>query len=857
MGVAVSSAMVPAFAFAGDLSVTTATTTPVLTSNADGAGAGDVDITTSGSITVSAGETAVTIDSDNSLTNAGAINALELNGGGVAVSADMTGGIDNDGGITTGAAETDTVNVVQGAPAILVNEDIDLGITNSGTIVTYGNVGILIDAATNNIVLGTSPDTGSLFNDGVIASYAYASSTGGTKAISIMGTGFTATLTDGIINDSGASIAAYGYDQDATSIEVGNGGVVSLLNNSGSIIAYTYDDQGVGGTAIGVDVAAGGSLSSLDNSGTITATAAAAGTDAIAIRDMSGTLTSIVNSGTISAAATSTGSATAIDLSSSGAIVDIDNSGTITGDMLFGAGTYSLDSTDGSIFSAFTVDGGALTLSLSGGTVASVSSTLASGGTLALDVDDAIFYVPEGEVFNATSASFGTDSTFYTIYDPVNGTGSGYVSTTGATTFDSGATIDVNFSSYLANNASLLVAEGGSVTDSGAQIGGVSAGYNATLNQIGNQLFLDLARKTAAELGYTGYLAGIYNAAPTALEFDDALGIAIGGIDTVGGLQAAYEQLLPDLTGARERGAVMAQTTSSDAIDSRLSVLRGTTKARNRRRGYGVGWWGRQSFSSITRDGARATGYDGDLFGLTIGYDRSEGNNGGGIAFTYTAGSYGGAMTGPDDSSITSVGLQLYKFHQSGQAYWNLMGGAALNSYDTERRIAVGAVNYQAESDSLGYQGMVGAGAGYLMDLGGLTLTPSLRGDYTYLLMDSYEESGAGGANLDIDSGDFQSLRAKAALRASYATGRNNAFEPYLEGGYTAELLAEDTTVEGRFHSGGSFSLTGEQANESAPFVNAGIIIRMAGGSISAGYEGEFGSDIESHRVAVMASLQF
>ncbi|WP_305668750.1 autotransporter domain-containing protein [Parvibaculum sp.] len=863
-GVSLLGTMAPLGASAGDLSISTATTTPVVTSNADGAGAGDVEVTSSGSLTVGASETAITIDSDNSVTNAGAINALAADGVGIEVSSDTTGGIVNTGTITTGTAQTDTDAVVEGGPAVQVNADLGEGVSNSGTIRSYGSVAVLFEPSLANITVGATADGASLYNEGGIYAYAYDSSAGGTTAVRIGGGGFTTTLTDGIVNDTAGVIGAYGYDQDATAISIQSGAVIGgavSLSNLGTIRASTAAGGGdVGGEAVAIDIALGGDLASIENEGSITATASVDGTNATAIRDASGTLTSIVNSGSITATATDTGQAIAIDLSASSATVLIENEGSISGDMLFGAGAYTLNSTDGTIGSDIAVDGGSLTMTLSGGSVSSMSSTLTSGGTLFLTVDDAIFYVPEGEVFEATTANFGADSTFFTTFDPVNLTTSGYVLTTGATTFDVGATVDVNFTSYLATTASLLIAEGGSIVgDAGIELGGVTAGYNAVLNLIGNQLYLDLERKTAAELGYSGYLAAIYNAAPTALESDDVLGSAIGGIGTEAELEAAYTQLLPDLTGAREKSAVMAQNLANDAIASRLFVLRngeGGTASRGKR-SHTEGWWAKETFSTIKRDGNNVTGYDGDTFALSLGYDSFDGNGGAGISFTYAGSTIGNDRSGSEDSSFVSYALQLYKSFNAGPAYWDLIGGVALNEYEMRRQILIGAVDYLAEADSMGYQGMVSTDAGYRMDMGALMLVPSIRADYTYLLMESYSESGAGGANLDIDSGDFQSLRARAALRASLGLGEKRTVEPYVEGGYSAELLAEDVVVDGRFHSGGAFSLTGEQANESAAFVNAGVIYRMARGSLSGGYGGEFGSDSSSHQLSVTATLQF
>ena len=64
---------------ADDLTISTATTTPVVTSNASNASAGDVTITGAGSIAVTAGQTAITVDSNNDVTNNGAITSNNAN----------------------------------------------------------------------------------------------------------------------------------------------------------------------------------------------------------------------------------------------------------------------------------------------------------------------------------------------------------------------------------------------------------------------------------------------------------------------------------------------------------------------------------------------------------------------------------------------------------------------------------------------------------------------------------------------------------------------------------------------------------------------------------------------------------
>lgn len=112
-----------------------------------------------------------------------------------------------------------------------------------------------------------------------------------------------------------------------------------------------------------------------------------------------------------------------------------------------------------------------------GGDLASIENEGSITATASVDGTDATAIRDASE---ATTANFGADSTFFTTFDPVNMTGSGYVLTTGTTSFDVGATIDVNFTSYLATTASLLIAEGGSIVgDAGIELGGGTAGYNA------------------------------------------------------------------------------------------------------------------------------------------------------------------------------------------------------------------------------------------------------------------------------------------------------------------------------------------------------------------------------------------
>jgi len=159
-------------AIAATVSIGAAQTTPVKTSTASSGAAADISITSAGSIKPTSG-TAVTIDSNNSVTNAGTIGITGANGAiGILANAGTAGTITNSGTITIDETYTRTDTngdgVLDGAWAqgsdrygIRTAGAFTGNIVNSGTITVKGNnsAGISLDG----------PLTGSLTQSGTIA----------------------------------------------------------------------------------------------------------------------------------------------------------------------------------------------------------------------------------------------------------------------------------------------------------------------------------------------------------------------------------------------------------------------------------------------------------------------------------------------------------------------------------------------------------------------------------------------------------------------------------------------------------------------------------------------------------------
>ncbi|WP_150292314.1 autotransporter outer membrane beta-barrel domain-containing protein [Sphingobium estronivorans] len=159
---------------AAETTIGSSTTTAVRTSTAASGGADDVTVSSAGSITLTSGA-AITQDSNNVVSNAGALTITDSNGAtGILAQAGTTGAITNSGTITVDesytATDTNSDGILDGAFAQGANRNgiwIASGaahtgdLVNSGTVTIKGNqsAGIRIDA----------PLTGNLSSSGTIS----------------------------------------------------------------------------------------------------------------------------------------------------------------------------------------------------------------------------------------------------------------------------------------------------------------------------------------------------------------------------------------------------------------------------------------------------------------------------------------------------------------------------------------------------------------------------------------------------------------------------------------------------------------------------------------------------------------
>ena len=233
------------------LSITTSTGTPVSTATAQAGGPANIDVTSTGSINLTVSGAAVTINSNNTLTNEGQITSSDVN--------NVTG-VQIQGGNTGSVTNTGTINISESyAPS-----DSNLDGLIDGDFASGGNrIGIAVS--------GVSPFTGSISNFGTITVHGNAS----------YGVLIAAPITGDfqMINVTPAS--------GSTAATIANGSISIVGNNSvGLFVAATNQNgrpvtvggnvrlAGISATGVGAQGAVlNGSISgSLEFAGAVTST---------------------------------------------------------------------------------------------------------------------------------------------------------------------------------------------------------------------------------------------------------------------------------------------------------------------------------------------------------------------------------------------------------------------------------------------------------------------------------------------------------------------------------------------------------------------------------------------------------
>lgn len=789
-------------------------------------------------------------------------------GSAVRVTANVAGGVLLD----APPADTDSTNTDEDADGVAdANE-------GAASLSTYGQApALLIGSDTRTVTVGavgTGDNAYGLIAKGSVTANGLLDGVSAT-GIQIGGNAGQATdIAGGVRLDS--SVTATAYEANATGLHVKAGASAPTLWNRGAITAFGVSEGQFDSRAIAID--AGSTVTTLRNAGSIASTLGGEKGNAYGVLDNSGGLTTIENTGRISATIvptddaddtddsntsaadeTITGSAIAIDVSKNttgvtltqfgvtdgddgkdgvadadtdGDGVDDNNEPSITGAIRFGSGADTFNLQNGLVVGDIAFGNGADALNISGGATL-LGGLRDSDGQLAINVAKGTLGLTNAETINATSLNVGAESRVVFTADPAANGGAGAntkIVASGPVTIASGAQLGLRLTSLLSAPTSYTVITGSSLsvgTINKDLLGSAPYLYVADSRTDANNVYLDVRRRSATEIGMNATQAAAYDATFAALGKDKDIANAFLGQNGKDGFLALYDQMLPD----QGEGFFAALQDAHHSIAS-ATFFRPDPGDR-----YGPdSIWIQEINGLVRRDTDQTMGSDTQALGFVGGYE-AMGDAGGALGLTL-------AYVSIEEHDIAAkVGEQTTGNFLDLGAYWrrsvggwrmNLGGSAAYGWFDGDRTLNSGDVDGNGtvdvqrhnSADWNGYSFAAFAGVGYEAQFGRYFLRPEAQLDYLYLKEDARNEKGGGdGFDHDRDKRKSDSLTGNAGVAFGADFGRELWWRPEVRVGYRQTLAGKlgDTTY--RFTGGGA-PVTLAAMNDKDGAVTLGLALR-------------------------------
>ncbi len=790
------------------------------------------------------------------------------------------------------------------------NDEDDDGIEDSkegsAAVTSYGAAPAMVIGATDRAitigpVAGTAAQYGLLVNGTVTGNGVYS----GVDATGLLigGRGGTVGIANGM--GIGGTISANSNGASATALRIGAGASVPQVHVSGTVSATGGNAATAKTTAIQIDL--GATVSTIRNTGTIKATAAGTNGSATAILDRTGGLASIENSGAISAsgAGATSGRNIAIDLSANtlGATVKQTQvaSGvtapSITGDVRFGSGNDLFDVADGTVkgdaffgagnntmklsgdavhtgravFGAGTdilslagsskfigqVDfgGGVDSLTLTGNAV--FSGTLLNAGGAAVNVSGGVLSI--AAPVSVGSLTVGANGILMATLDKTASEGSLY-NVAGTASFANGAKLALRLGDVNDAEGRYTILQAGSITG----LSGVTTNtdlipfmFKATLatNAAPNTIAVDVAKRTAQELGLNRSQSAAYNAIFAAINEDDDIEDVFLGITNGDQFRGTVRQMLPDHAGGAFEGVSLgARTFARQVADPQSPVysLGGLDLL------FSAGGWTSEKDLGVTE------AYNLGGFGFSAAGEIDTGIGSFGAGATWFWNEYD---TGSDQTRILSDTYELSAYWRGKWGGFSAYGRGSVGLANfSGRRTFSGTVGSETvektiHSDWNGTLMTLSGGAAYEGRGGNFFFRPAVSVDYLTLDEDGHTEEGGGEAlDLIVDDRKSDELAVNGGLTLGLdfigrggggrllrpSTAGRNWFRLEAEGGWREILAGSLGATTARFEDGTPFTLDPEQT-ESGWY---GRLRAVGGGSL---FEvgGEVGAEDRHGRTAL------
>ncbi|MDB5989264.1 MAG: hypothetical protein JWQ10_667, partial [Herbaspirillum sp.] len=277
-------------------------------------------------------------------------------------------------------------------------------------------------------------------------------------------------------------------------------------------------------------------------------------------------------------------------------------------------------------------------------------------------------------------------------------------------------------------------------------------------------------------------------------------------------------------------------------------------------------WWGKAFGSSGRQDNESGmSGYSAKAYGAMLAYEiplneLTRVGFGGGYANTTVDGNDSTGRT-----KIDSYQLMTYFDRAMGPVFVDGSLMAGVNRYDGSRSIIFPGINRTANADFNGqqYTAMLAVGKHLVFDQ--TTITPLVSLQLTHLAVDSYQESGAGAVDLNVNSQSYNFVQSGLGVKAERLMRSGaNTYAPEVHVKWLHDFKATTMQQNASLAGGGAtFSASGIGQDRDLFNVGAGISLLTCNcernaWSVKALYDYKWnGSGYAANQVSVIASLKF
>lgn len=670
----------------------------------------------------------------------------------------------------------------------------------------------------------------------------------------------TGGITSFISGEKGNSVAV--WDGSGLLSSVVNTGTISALISANDDADDTDDDdtdasnETIAGQAIALD------LRSNTTGVTLVQYSITGDTDGDGVPDVSDN--DVDGDGVVNADDTDDDNDGILDTSDTFNDLDADGDGvadgqeaSITGGILLGSGADTIDLRNGIIVGDIAFGAGADSLTVgTGAWVAGYAGEITdSDGQLALNLVNGTMQLDNLGVLDATSLTVSGDGTLIVTADPVADTATQI--TVATANIADGAQLGLKMTGLITSPTeryTIIRTD----TPAGLTIGAIDstllgdAPYlvvaEASANTALGEVYLDIRRRTVAEMALTGNQALALDAVYDALSSDEEVMNAFLGATTRDEFLDLYDQMLPD-----QGEGLFSSVDSITRTISRLTATRPDPRAR-----YGPdSFWMQEVNVAVVREAGVGLASDTQAFGFVGGYE-SMGADGGALGATLAF------VSAEEKDDIAKIGEQTSISLLEAGIYWrrsvggwlfSARGSAGYAWFDGDRIFIspTDSLIRQADSGWNGFTGLASVSAAYEANLGVLYVRPSVSIDYLYLSEGSRQESGGQDAfNLFIEDRASSRLSGTAELAFGATFGRELWWRPELRLGYRANLGGEMGQTVFRFKNGQLVALDPDEMSDGAAIIGLSLKAGtpMSYVAIEGQYEAQDGEDVYNLQLA-------